>query len=743
MSSNPGMYPDKVNLTNCDREPIHIIGQAQGHGVIIACNKNTFEITQCSDNAAKILGRKTSELLGENISELLPEDSLRSLKIGDDDKILLPELRLKYGTFLVIAHISNNNLILDIEPAGDNLNPVKFQEQLSRILNELNAAETSEETGKRAVSLVKYLYAYDRVMLYQFDEEWNGEVVAEEKEDHLESWLGLHYPATDIPKPSRDLFLKQGVRIIQDVNYTPAPLIPQFSPVDDRPLDLSRSELRGVSPIHIEYLKNMKVGASLTAAIILNGKLWGLLACHHYSSKFVNYHQRQSVKLLTQVFTNRLAMISSNIFKKRSGEAKKTRELLIQELRNVGDIEKALTYLRPSLIDVVKSSGAALFYNGELSLIGITPSKEEVGELIKTFLSAEKNLFHTRSLEKLYPAAAHYKDKASGILSVKIGDDKDNYLVWFREESSQTVDWGGKPQKESIIKDGMQVLHPRKSFEKWTQKVSGIALPWQDYELDAAIAFRESLTHIILEQQQQEIKTLNEKLAFLNKELEAFNYSVSHDLRAPLRGIRGFAKILKEDSEGKLDEGGMKALDIILRSATEMNSLIEDLLLYAKLGEENVSPTPVDLNELISSILSEYNLKEDYPQTEIQIEPDLPEVYGNKRLLNQLFFNLISNALKYSGKKEKPLVEIGFKRDPDGQCIYFVKDNGIGFDLKFKEKIFKVFTRIAGNDYPGTGIGLAIARKVVNKHKGELWVESSPGEGSAFWFTLKNAEREG
>ncbi|HSI70247.1 MAG TPA: ATP-binding protein [Gillisia sp.] len=736
MSKSPGIYPDKVNLTNCDREPIHIIGVSQAHGVILACNKTTLEITQCSANSYKILGQEAGELIGKHISVLLPEDILRALAIEGEEKILLPEVKINNTTFLVIAHNSNNSLLLDIEPAGDNLNPVQFQEQLSKILNELNAAETSEEIGKRAVGLVKYLYAYDRVMLYQFDEEWNGEVLAEEKDDHLESWLGLHYPASDIPKPSRDLFLKQGVRIIQDVNYTPAPIHPEYSPVDNKPLDLSRSELRGVSPIHIQYLQNMKVGASLTAAIVLNGKLWGLLACHHYTPKFVNYHQRQSVKLLTQVLTNRLAMVTSNIFKKRSGEAKAIRELIINRLRGAVNIGNALASGKPALPDIVGSSGAALFYKGELSLIGKTPSKEEVENLVSSFISREEKLFHTRSLEKLYPEAAKYKDKASGVLSVKLGDEKDNYIIWFREETAQTVDWGGKPQKKETIKDGMVVLSPRKSFEKWTEKVSGIALPWQDYELDAAIAFRESLTYVILEQQQEEIKSLNEKLNFVNRELEAFSYSVSHDLRAPLRGIRGFAKILKEDAEGSLDEDGVKALNIILRSATEMDSLIEDLLLFAKLGEESVPQTPVNINNLITSILSSYNLKEDYPRTNIQIEEGLPEVVGNKRLLNQLFSNLISNALKYSEKKENPLVQIGCNLDKAGNSIYFVKDNGIGFDLKFKEKIFKVFTRLAGNDYPGTGIGLAIARKVIDKHGGELWVESIPGEGSAFYFTF-------
>lgn len=737
MSSTPGFYPDKVNLTNCDKEPIHIIGRAQAHGVILACNKNTFQITQCSKNAKVILGWETRELLGKHISVLLPEEDLRNLEEGVDEKILLPQFSVNKNIFLAIAHISNESLIVDIEPAQDNYSPLQFQEQLSKIMNDLNTARTTYEINNRAVKLLRFLYGYDRVMLYKFDEEWNGEVVAEEKEEHLESWLGLHYPATDIPKPSRDLFLKQGVRIIQDVNYTPAPLQPELSPIDNQPLDLSRSELRGVSPIHIEYLQNMKVGASLTAAIVLNDKLWGLFACHHSTAKFVNYHQRQSVKLLTQVYTNRLAVISSEIFKEKSKEAKITRDHIINRIRETGDIADTLTSGNLNLINVLRSSGAALLYKNELSLTGKTPSSEEVEDLIDFFVAKEEKVFHTKNLQKLHPVAANYREEASGVLFLKIGDEKGNYLLWFREETAESVNWGGKPQKTETAKEGIAELHPRKSFEKWTQQVSGIALPWLDYELDAAIAFRESLTHVILEQQQEEITLLNEKLKVVNKDLEAFSYSVSHDLRTPLRGIRGFAKILQEDFAEKLDKKGNRALDIIMESATEMNSLIDDLLLYARLGEEPVPQTPIELNKILSSLTISFNLEEDYPNTKLQVDENLPEVNGNRRLITQLFSNLLSNALKYSANRQKPYVEIGSQRDSTGGVVFFVKDNGIGFDPKFQESIFKVFTRLAGKDYPGTGIGLAIARKVVDKHDGELWVESIPGKGSAFYFTLR------
>lgn len=734
MITGNGVYPKKVDVTNCDKEPIHIIGKSQAHGVILACDINTLIISQCSENSGAVIGYEAENLKGKHLSCFFPEELISKLKHFENEKVLLPEITIENKRFLVISHSSEESLILDIEPFGEGLDPVIFQDQLTRIMNELSASRDIEDMGKRAASLVKSLFGYDRVMLYRFDEEWNGEVIAEEREQHLESWLGLHYPATDIPKPSRDLFLKQGVRIISDVNYKPASLIPEISPLNGKPLDLSRSELRAVSPIHIEYLQNMKVGASLTAAIVLNGKLWGLLACHHYSAKFLNYHQRQSVKFLTQVFTNRLAVKTTGVFIEEMDRAEKIRKKLTQKMAATGEIISALTQQDPLFTDLIESSGGAVFFEGDLYLTGKTPSKEQVLELISEVLNNKEDLFHTKNLQEIYSKASEYKDIASGVLSVKIGDKKDNFLIWFREETSQTVDWGGNPEKKELVEGGVRYLSPRKSFEKWTQKVSGIANPWREYDFEAVTSLQEAITYQIVLQQKEEIRKLNERLTAVNKELKSFSYSVSHDLRAPLRGINSFAKILLEEQGEVLNQEGKRVLNIIINSAEEMNNLIHDLLRYASLGQEGLEKKPVDLSKLIGEILETINVKEEYPGAEVKIEKNLPIVNGDRRLIYQLISNILNNALKYSSKVEAPKVEIGFTEYPDP--VFFIKDNGIGFDPKLKEKIFGVFSRLVGEEYSGSGIGLAIANKVVEKHQGKIWVETEKGKGSAFYFTL-------
>ena len=738
MKGSGDVYP-AVDLTNCDREPIHIIGTSQSHGVIIACSRKDKYITQCSENALELLGINAEDLLGQPVTVLLPEAFPENFPIEPGKKELLPEIEINGARFLIIVHISGESYILDFEPLGEKRSAVNFQKQLSKILNELNTLGSIDDLTSKGVSLVKTLFGYDRVMIYQFDEEWNGMVIAEEKNEDLESWLGLHYPATDIPKPSRDLFLKQEIRIISNVHYDPAQIIPALSPINNKPLDLSLSELRGVSPIHIEYLKNMGVGASLTAAIVIKGKLWGLLACHHYSKKYINYYQRQSVKFLTQIFTNSLNVLSLQNYIEESGNFNEIRHTILKNLRSQPGLLDALITGDLPFTKYIPCSGGAVFIGGELSLLGNPPEEEDVLKLIRDFLDTKDGIYHTRSLEKVYPPARNFKKQASGILSVKLGDMSGDYLIWFRGENATEVSWGGNPEKQAVIKEGVEYLSPRKSFEKWTHQVSGVSTPWKDYEIEAVNSLSEGITHIIVSRQKEAIRQLNSDLKVLNKDLESFNYSVSHDLRAPLRGISGFVNILKDNNYNNLNAESRRHIDIIQRSANEMHTLIDALLSYSRLGKTRLHKVNVDVLNMVELILENLNVENDYPRSEIIINRELPSCEGDRTLLHQLFSNLIENALKYSAKNEQPKIEIGYQ-EQNNQIIYFIKDNGIGIDPKFSDKIFNVFLRLAGDEYPGTGVGLATVQKVIEKHNGKIWVESALGEGSVFYFILNSSE---
>lgn len=731
-------YPDKVDITNCDKEPIHIIGKSQSHGVLVACDKNSLEITQIGKNAEAFFGRSYKELLGNSIKTLLGEalsEEIASSRL-EEETIEVKEVEVSDRKCVVIPHISGESLILDFEPSDTDYNPFEYQRQLSRILNILGAASNIKELCDEAARITRNLFGYDRVMIYKFDEEWNGEVIAEQKEDDLESWLGLHYPASDIPKQSRELFLKHRIRIIADVNYTPVPIYPEISPINNKPLDLSKSELRGVSPIHIEYLKNMKVGASLTAALISNGKLWGLLACHHYSAKYINYYRRQTCDFLTQIFSNELTLKETNIYIGKLDEWGEIRSKLVSQMKDEEKIKKGLIEQNVIFTDLLDCEGGALVLNNKVRLLGNTPSKKEVKNLVSEFLcKRDESIFFTKNLLRFYTPANEFRETASGILAVKLGNRDRDFLMWFRPEVIQNVSWGGNPDKMASFDEEKQRITPRKSFKKWTQKLTGVSDPWQDYQISAAKAIRESLSNIILEKQKQKIDRLNKRLVEAHNELELFSQGLSHDLKAPLRGIDGYAQILKEDYYSQVAKPGQQAIDTILSSTGEMNELIDNILSFSGLSAESLKKTVFSANHILEDILQSFNIKANYPNTEIEIEQEMPKMMADKRMITQVWSNLITNALKYSEKEKSPKIEVGSKCIKE-KTVYFVKDNGIGFDGKYKDDIFELFSRFSGKAFKGTGIGLAIVKKIIEKHGGKIWAESSPNDGATFYFCV-------
>ncbi len=727
-------YPEKVDFSNCDKEPIHIIGKSQSHGVLVACDKHSLEITQIGDNAEAFFGKPFSTFLGKNISILLGENISREIASSKQEALEVKEVEVSDRKFVVIPHISGESLILDFELSDTDYNPFEYQRQLSHILNSLGRASSPMELCQEAARITRSIFGYDRVMIYKFDEEWNGEVVAEEKKEELESWLGLHYPASDIPKQSRELFLKHRVRIIADVNYKPVAIHPELSPLTNKPLDLSKSELRAVSPIHIEYLQNMKVGASLTAALISNGKLWGLLACHHYSAKFINYYRRQTCDFLTQIFSNELTLKETSRYIEKLDEWGKIRTDLISQMKHRDKIKKGLLEQEVIFTDLLECEGGALILNDKIRLLGNTPDKKQVKALVSDFLSKQEDpMFFTKNLEKFYAPAKEFRKKASGLLAVKLGNSDKDFLMWFRPEVLQNVSWGGNPDKNTSFDEDKQRITPRKSFAKWTQKLTGVSDSWQDYQISAARAIRESLSNIILEKQKKKIERLNKELGEAHNELQLFSQGLSHDLKAPLRGIDGYAQVLKEDHYGELSKPGQQAIDTILSSAGEMSELIDNILSFSGVSAESLKRSEFSVNHLLEDIFQSFNTKVNYPNTRIKVVTDLPKMMADKQMLTQVWSNLITNALKYSAKEEEPRVEVG-TQCIDGKTVYFVSDNGIGFDPKYKDDIFEIFLRFSEKNFKGTGIGLAIVKKIIEKHGGNVWAESTKGEGSTFYF---------
>ncbi|MEE3243594.1 MAG: ATP-binding protein, partial [Bacteroidota bacterium] len=282
--------------------------------------------------------------------------------------------------------------------------------------------------------------------------------------------------------------------------------------------------------------------------------------------------------------------------------------------------------------------------------------------------------------------------------------------------------------------DSNERLTPRKSFEAWSIQEEGKSAPWEDYEIVAARALKQDISQIILEKY-DEIKGLHNLLQIAYEDLETFSYSVAHDLRAPLRGIDGFAHIIKEDYFEQLDEFGKSSIDTIIGSATKMNQLIDDILAFSMVSQSEMNKDKFSMNKLVDDVLGILPISQDYPSVSITVAPQMPQAYGDRKMIAQVLQNLLTNALKYTRAVEQPQITIGFK-EHQNKGFYFVQDNGIGFDQSHEKRIFRLFNRLVGDEYEGSGIGLTIAKRIIKKHKGAIEVISKPGEGSTFLFNL-------
>ena len=728
------LYPKEVTLTNCDREPIHILGKIQKHGYLIACDATSHIVNYCSDNIAQILDKSPEALLGQPLKAVFDEAQTQQLletKVAE--KATPIHTTIDDQQYAMLAHLNEGNLVVEFEPLEVDANAFEYQNQLAEIVSKLNGAGEEQRMCDVTADLIKEFFGYDRVMIYRFDENWDGIVVSEARESHLESWLGLRYPASDIPQQARKLFLKQGVRIIADVKSTPVSIQALGGKEQENPIDLSLSETRASSPIHIEYLENMNVGASLTAAIISKGTLWGLIACHHYSPKFVDFYKRQSCKFLTQIFSSQLVLLSSNILLQKVNEASKTRSLLMEKITKNWNVHKGLTKGSHTMLDLTQAHGAAVFLDGKLKRVGITPNKEQILALINRLKPLEQDEIITTQLTKDLPEIQDLKAKASGVMCLFLSNLKKDAILWFKSEKIETVNWAGNPDKLSTL-DSHERLTPRKSFEAWSIQEEGKSAPWEDYEIVAARALKQDISQIILEKY-DEIKGLHNLLQIAYEDLETFSYSVAHDLRAPLRGIDGFAHIIKEDYFEQLDEFGKSSIDTIIGSATKMNQLIDDILAFSMVSQSEMNKDKFSMNKLVDDVLGILPISQDYPSVSITVAPQMPQAYGDRKMIAQVLQNLLTNALKYTRAVEQPQITIGFK-EHQNKGFYFVQDNGIGFDQSHEKRIFRLFNRLVGDEYEGSGIGLTIAKRIIKKHKGTIAVISKPGEGSTFLFNL-------
>jgi light-regulated signal transduction histidine kinase (bacteriophytochrome)/CheY-like chemotaxis protein len=652
----------EVDLTNCDREPIHELGAIQPFGFLLALSVDWL-IRRVSANAEQFLGKTADDLLGTSAVDLLGDHAVHTLRNrlamlrGNDAVERVFGLKIATGRCFDFAlHMIGDTIILEGEEcckeAGTDIGSA-IRAMMAR-LDETSDAPAFYREGARQV---RALTGFDRVMVYRFDRDGSGMVVAEAARAGIGSFLDLRYPASDIPQQARKLYIRTPFRIIADVNAEPVPILPRLDE-SGAPVDLSLSVLRSVSPIHIEYLKNMGVGASLSISIIVEGQLWGLFACHHYAARCPSFERRSIAELFGQMFALKLESRERKELAAYELAARFSSDRLLAAVAGDSTLLDNPEWLGTMMRETVPCDGIAIWIDGKVAFSGITPPAEAYPAITRRLNAmAAGKVYSTDRLADTLPAAADYDDVAAGLLAIPISRRPRDYVLLFRQEKIRTVKWAGDPHKPAQLGPNGPRLTPRKSFELWSQEVRGRSEPFSNAEMRVAEMLRASLIEVVLrlsDDAQEERRRFSERQELLIAEL-------NHRVRNILSLIRGLVR-------QSLDPAAQTRDTIHL-----LEGRIESLArAHDQITQDNWSAAP--LLRLIETEAAAYLAgKAGRVETEGPAVLLHPQAFSTLALV---LHELMTNSAKYGALSDSGSVRIAWQIDPDGDLQIEWRERG-------------------------------------------------------------------
>ena len=647
-----------VDLTNCDREPIHIPGSIQPHGVLIALDGAMITVLRHSVNAAEVMGW-VGDINGRTLEALLGPQVTHDLRNGlanagnGTRAALLPDMALGDRRFDVAVHRFKGSVIVEFEPSSPSAEPPL---QLARaMISRISRINSIDTLVQQAARQIRASLGYDRVMIYQFERDGAGKVVSEAKRADLESFLGQYFPASDIPQQARALYLKNTIRIISSSRYQAVPVEPVLD-LSGEPLDLSFAHLRSVSPIHLEYLRNMGVGASMSISIVVDGELWGLIACHHYAARTLNMPLRVAAEMFGEFFSLHLGAL---IQRRRLDTASLARTKLDQMLKrsNELDVESFLRDSMPDFLNLIPADGYGLLIDGQWTGQGTTPSPTDI-PLLANFISsvADGRVWATHSLTRQFPEAERYYQVAAGVLAVPLSQLPRDYLLFFRKELVQTLDWAGDPNKSYETGPMGDRLTPRKSFAIWKQSVHRQSQPWTEQDREIAEAARVALVEIVLRH--------NELLAEERAKADVRQRMLNEELNHRVKNILAVIKSLV----GQPVREGRSLEDYVasLKGRIQALAVAHDQVIRGEGGGQ--------IAELIEAEISPYRT------VNVAIALQGPGVWLDARAFSVMalvLHELATNAAKYGAlSRAGGRLDVNWTIDSTGSCVVDWRESG-------------------------------------------------------------------
>ncbi len=644
-----------VDLTNCDREPIHIIGTIQPSGFLIALTAD-WMIARASANVHEFIGCELADVYGRSLDEVFLPQAVHDLRnrttmLRNDDaveRMFDVPLVAGRGNFDVAVHYSGSQIVIEAEPSRGSLGDVTGM--VRSMFARLDQCKNMTAFYREGARQIRALIQFDRVMVYRFAADGSGEVVAEACRPGIGQFLGLHYPASDIPAQARQLYLRNMLRVIGDVHATPVPVLPALDETG-APLDMSLSLLRSVSPIHIEYLKNMGVDASLSISIIVDGKLWGLFACHHYSPNNPNFERRAVAELFAQMFCMRLESRERQATMEFERRARDISDQLLGAVASDESLLRDPDWLADILTHAIAADGVGVWLSGGYAFSGQCPPTEDFRRIIRALnTTAAGKVYATDHISSLIPDADRFSDKVAGLLAIPISRSPRDYVVLFRSEMVRSVRWAGDPHKPVEYGPNGPRLSPRESFAEWKELVRGKSEPFTSSELRVAETLRATLIEVVLrlsDEASAERQQASDRQELLIAEL-------NHRVRNILGLIRGLIRQSQASDPAlasfvKLIDGRIHAL------ARAHNQITED----------HWGPAP--LQSLIDAEAATFMV--DSKRIRSSGEPVMlnPLAYSTMALV---LHELVTNSSKY-GSLSVPdgHVTIGWKFSPRGDLL--------------------------------------------------------------------------
>jgi len=755
------MLNREVDLTSCDREPIHKIGAIQPIGVLIAVDSASLTIGFASTNTHDTFGYSCADLLGKPLAMVLGEENCaalcaRSLQPTMPD-LLRPwflSTRKPDGGIVELEcypHAHDGRIILEF--VAIQRSPAAMWETdllRQRFISELIHPETLPDLAQVGAQIIREVTGFDRVMIYRFAEDKHGQVIAEStiRDDRF---LGLHYPASDIPDPARRHFALNVIRIIPDINATPVPIMTPSGGIADAssaaPLDLTYSKLRAVAPVHVEYLNNMGVGASMSISLTSNHELWGLVACHHYAPLHLSWSQLRFCELIGGTISALLQSLENTIKLRQSIRAEKTAFAIEREARMGKPLRDVILDHAEALMDLSSSQGLSLILANERFEAGLVPASAD------GYLALKENLVEgiatSDQLTGQRASANREADIVSGGAMMELSEDGQDWLVLFRKSYEQTIRWAGKPEKIGMLSDGGPIrLSPRGSFAVWSEERRGRSMPFTETDHEILRITRRALFAMnsldrergaMAAQAAAEAEEARLRLALLdserNRSMGELASALAHELNQPLSAVTNYVNACRQELTNyglDVPQEVDRLMDSAVSESLRAANLVRRLRNFIDQGQ--ISPELIDLHAVIRQgvELALFATPEDKCEVTFDFHPELKEVHADPVQIGQVVLNLVRNSLTAMHGADRRILSIATSYS-DSMVRVSIKDTGSGISSDVMPTLFEPFHNSTTS---GMGIGLSLCRSIVEAHGGKIWAETG-GTETEFVFTLK------